>query len=77
MLQKTFFISSSSFLTPDIIPYYSLVPFYSLAIINESSSEIISKQDTSQFFLLNWNILASAIQIKKKYKQKLPNEQTQ
>lgn len=76
MLQKKLLPSSSSFLTPEIIPY-SLVPLCSLAIINESSSEIISKQDTSWFFLIIWNILASAIQIKEKYKQKLPNEQTE
>lgn len=35
---------------------------------------MLSKQDNSQFFLLIWNILDSVIHIKKKYKQKLPNE---
>ena len=59
------------------MPYYSLAPLCSLAIINESSSEIVSKQDTSPVFLLIWNILASAIQIKKKYKQRITNEQTE
>lgn len=67
MLQKTSSFPPSSFLTPEIIPYYSVVPLCSLAIINELSSEMISKQDNSQFLLLIWNILAQAIQIKKKF----------